>query len=309
LILAVTLFAEPLVGLAPSEFSDAATLLPLLAAGMIAPRTFRAVNKAADFNKQRRAFVASVVLSALLFIGFALALVPLIGMAGAPLAMLLSFGLSSGYLFYRSQAGKTPMKLPYRSLLGAVLLATACGAPFFLVDPSGLGAQLALALGLLLLYAAVLLAGGIVPRRHRGALLRMGAGLASGLARRRVSSFDPEERLRRLSAEEREQLRMAIIDRASLEELSPSGGNGALVGERIVVSLRRLARRDAPVREVSTEHDARIAEYLFSAASVASRDAVARRLLADGVEPSDLHRLEATVDKLARAPDEAWRGT
>jgi hypothetical protein len=100
---------------------------------------------------------------------------------------------------------------------------------------------------------------------------------------------------------------MAIADRRPVEQIGRSpGGNSEAGGERVVRALRRLAAERSPAAARPTEHDGSIGEYLFSTASVATRDARARRLLSEGVESADLHALEAVLEELERAPRKVW---
>ena len=71
-------------------------------------------------------------------------------------------------------------------------------------------------------------------------------------------------------------------------------------------ALRQLAVERAPGSADPTEHDGKIGEYLYSTSSVATRDATAQGLLAEGVASPDLHALEAVIEDLEKAPDEAW---
>ena len=71
-------------------------------------------------------------------------------------------------------------------------------------------------------------------------------------------------------------------------------------------ALRRVAEDREPEAAEPTDKDAEIGEYLLSEASVAVRDARARKLLTEGVESGDLHALEALLEELERAPDKVW---
>jgi O-antigen/teichoic acid export membrane protein len=302
-LLAIALFAPVLVRLAPPSFEDAAPLIPLLAAGAVMPYVLRGMNKAGTLRNKRRNYILAVVSGAVMFVALALILLPLIGLEGSPVAMIVAFGISSLFLFWLSQRGKKPLKLQYRSLSGAVGLAVAAGVAYYLVDPEPLTAQFGLATALFLAYAGVAIATGVVPRPHRRALIEMGRTAV----RRPTEPLDSEQAIRELSADERATLRMAIADRRTADEIGRAlGGNGEAGGERVVRALRRVAGRRAPSAAQPTEHDAQIGEYLLSTSSVATRDATAQRLLSEGVASADLHTLEDTLEELGRAPREAW---
>jgi O-antigen/teichoic acid export membrane protein len=302
-LLAVALFAPAIVRLAPASFADAAPVIPLLAAGYAMPYVLRGFNKAGTLQNKRRNYIIAVVSAAVAFVALALVLVPWLGLAGAPLAMMIAFALSSAYLFGLSQRGRKPLKIQYRSLALAFVIAGAVGGVYYLIDPSSVVAQLALATGLLVAYGLLAIVAGVIPRFHRGPLREMGRAVV----RRARGRLEPERAVRNLSADDRTALRMAIADRRSTDEIGQAlGGNGEAGGERVVRALRRLAARRAPGAGEPTEHDARIGEYLLSTSSVATRDATAQRLLSEGVKSADLHALEAVIEELERAPAETW---
>jgi O-antigen/teichoic acid export membrane protein len=301
-LLAVTLFAPAVVHLAPESFEQAANYIPLLAAGALAPYVLRATNKAGTLRSKRRFYTYSVVAAAVLFVALACALVPWLGLVGAPLAMVISFGLASAFLFRRSQIGKKPLRVEYRPLAGALALAGAAAAVYYLVDPDALLLQAGLATLLFAGYVTLAVAAGIVPRLHRGALV----DAVRNAVRRPRHGFDAESALRGLPSDDRETLRMAVAERVPVDEIGPrTDGNGS-GGERVVHALRRLALERAPASAERTQHDAKIGEYLFSTSSVAIRDATAQGLLAEGVESADLHALEDVLEELERAPREVW---
>jgi O-antigen/teichoic acid export membrane protein len=301
-LLGVALFAPAVIRVAPS-FEDAAPLIPLLAAGALMPYVLRGVNKASSIQRKRRNYIAAVSSSAVIFVVACIVLVQLLGLAGAPLAMIIAFSFGAGFMFWRSQHGEKPLYVYYRSLLGAALLATATGAAYYLINPSGLLLELVLPLVLFAIYAALAFLLGAVPKPHREALIE----LARTVVRRHPERLDPADAIRGLEPDERAALRMAIADGRPAEEIGRSlGGNGEAGGERVVRALRRLAEEREPDAGRPTEHDARIGEYLLSDASVAVRDARARKLLSEGVESADLHALEAVLEELERAPSKVW---
>jgi O-antigen/teichoic acid export membrane protein len=301
-LLAVTLFAPAVVQLAPESFERAANYIPLLAAGALAPYVLRATNKAGTLRSKRRFYTYSVIASAVLFIGLACALVAWLGLVGAPLAMVISFGISSAFLFRRSQIGNKPLRVEYLPLGGALALAGVAAAAYYLIDPGEFLLQAGLATLLFGVYLAVAVTAGIVPRLHRGALV----DTVRSAVRRPRDRFDPESALRGLDERDRQMLRMAVAERVPVEEIgrrADGNGNG---GELVVHALRRVAVERAPAAAEPTEHDAKIGEYLFSTSSVAIRDAAAQGLLSEGVESADLHALEAVLEELERAPSDVW---
>ncbi|MGH2990081.1 MAG: lipopolysaccharide biosynthesis protein [Solirubrobacterales bacterium] len=302
-LLAITLLADPVVSMAPSAYSDAAPLIPLMAAAMVSPTAFRMLNKAAKYRRKRRIFIISAVAAGLLFVAGCLTLIPWLGLEGAPAAMMLAFAAPAAYIFYLSQTGKEPIAVPYRPLALAVLLAAACAVGYYALDPSGVVLQVTVGLGLLVGWAGMSLATGVVPSYHRRPLIHMArTAIGRGPAR-----FDSEQALRGLGPDDREALRLAIVERRPLEEIgSRLGADGGAVP--VARALRRAAEGGGAFASGDSDHDAAIAEYLFSSQTVATRDQAAKRLIRDeGVSPGDLRELEAVLEDLGKAPKDAWK--
>jgi O-antigen/teichoic acid export membrane protein len=300
-LLAVTLFSDPIVSLAPPAYADAAPLIPLMAAAMISPTVFRMLQKSAKYRRKRQIFIYSAVSAGVVFIAGCLTFIPWLGLVGAPVAMMVAFAAPGAYIFYLSQTGKEPIAMPYRSLALATIIAAACAVGYYAVAPSGIVLEIALGLGLLLAWAVLCLLTGVVPSYHRRPLIHM----AMSAIGRGTAKFKPKRALRELDAEDREVLRLAIVERRPLAEIAPGGGNGG--AERVAHALRRAAEAGGAFASSESGSDAAIAEYLFSTQTVASRDANAKRLIRDqGVSAGDLRELEAVVDDLERVPEDVW---
>jgi O-antigen/teichoic acid export membrane protein len=298
-LLAVALLAQALVKIAPASFADAAPLIPLLAAGLIGPTLFRIVNKVVKFERKASLFTFLTVAAAVLFLGGALALVPLLGLAGAPLAMIACFGLPVAYLLYRSQRGRLPLRIEWGSLALASALAGACALAYYAIDPPGVVLQSVLSVGLIGTWGFLLVLTGAVPSRHRRPLVHMGRAAIG----RAPAGFDPERALEALSPADREALRMAIVERRPLSEIATVlGGDGPSAGEQLVRALRRAASGGGLPPADAGERDAEIGAYLFEPGPVARRDAAARRLLrGKAVTAGELRELEAVTVDLERS--------
>lgn len=303
-LLAITLLADPVVSMAPPAYSDAAPLIPLMAAAMVAPTTFRMLNKSARYRRKRRTFIFMAVLAGVLFVIGCLTLIPWLGLPGAPVAMMAAFALPAAYIYRLSQSGKEPIAMPYRSLALATILAAGCALGYYALDPSGVAVQLAVGVALMLVWALLVVLTGAIPSYHRRSLIHL-ARTAIG---RSAAPFDAALALRALNPEDREALRLAVVERRPLEEV------GALLDterapQRVARALRHAAEAGGAFAGEDTEHDGVIGEYLFSTRTVATRDHTAKRLIREqGVSPGDLRELESVIEGLQRAPAEAWRG-
>ncbi|MGI8461315.1 MAG: lipopolysaccharide biosynthesis protein [Solirubrobacterales bacterium] len=322
-----TLAAEVLAHLAPSGYADAAPLVPLVALALMGPSIMRSVSQAVSIPNKRTTFIVGAVVAALVFIGTALFLIGELGLAGAPIAMLIGFSVPSLFMLTRSQFGDHPVEIEYLKLAGATLLAGAIGAAYALLVPDNVVVQIIPALAAFAGYIALLPAIGIVPRRHWAAFKQ----IAKAQFGKGGGKFDPARAIGGLGDADRVALRIAIVkgkpvdqilERLAGRGLSPNGGAsagspGGDGGAFVVGALRRAAESGGtPIREGKKaarrwgspeERDAEIAGYLFPEGTVAQRDSTMRKLLAEGVRSDELMELEAILNALENAPRKVWK--
>lgn len=321
-MLATTVLATAMVRIAPASYSDAAPLIPLIAGGLVAPTVYRMINKSVKYADKRNPFIAGAVVAMLLFIGLSLLLVPEVGVEGAPLAMIGAFLPPSLYVFYRSQRGRSPIRMPWRAMATATVLAVAVAWAHSLLDPGGIVLQVIAAVIAVGLWIVLCLLAGAVPRAHRAPLMAMVKGLRGG-----GQGFQPAAGLEALTPRERKALRRAIIrglppERAAVPVLGSGEGDAEDErAERANVALVELLRRTAAEggatgipgdyartggRPRDRTRDSRIGEFLFAPGPIAERDQIGKRLINDGVaEAFDLHTLEAVIAALQRPG--AWK--
>ncbi len=300
-LLAITLFSDPLVSVAPPSYANAAPLIPLLSAAMVAPTAFRMLNKSANYRRKRQRFIKCAVAALIFFVIGCVTLIPWLGLAGAPLSMILAFALPAVWVFYLSQWGREPIAIPYRSLATAIVLGIGCSVAYYELDPAGVPLELVVGTVLFIVWIALCLVTGVVPSYHRRPLIHM----AMHAIGRGTAKFEPEFALSELSAEDRELLRIAVVERRPLAEIGAGAGNGG--AEQVARALRRAAEAGGAFASGDHDNDAEIAKYLFSTQTVASRDLNAKHLIQDhGVSPGDLRELEAVVDDLQDLPEDAW---
>ena len=313
-LLAVTVLANVLVRVAPASYADAAPLIPLLSAGLVAPTVYRMLNKSVKYSNKRYPFIAGAVVAAVLFIVAAVVLIDAIGTAGAPLAMIIAFIPPSMFIFYRSQRGRSPIKLPWRAILTAAGLALAIGGLHALIDVGGLIPQILAGLAAIAAWVVLMVLTGAVPRYHRGPLIQMARQM---VGRRRDRRFDPVLGLASLERPQRRALRRAVLGRKGAAEathglLEIQEGREARVLAQI---LRRVAEEGGTPNlpdewsKPRPRRDQAIGEFLFfSDGPIAERDQVGKRLLDSGaIEAFDLHTLEQTIAELRATPRSIWK--
>jgi hypothetical protein len=314
-MLAVTVFANVLVRIAPDSYSDAAPLIPLLAAGLVSPTVYRMLNKSVKYRNKRIPFIIGAVVAACLFVGLTIVMVDPIGVEAAPLAMMIGFALPALVIFYRSQTGRTPIRLPWRSMLTGIGLAVVIVLLHARLDvTSGIVGETLVGLFAVALWLGLITVTGVIPAYHRGALKEMALSL---VGRGRAGAFTPAEGLAAIERPQRRALRRAILGRKPAPEataglIEVDGGDEA---RTLVEVLRRVAVQGGipglPKDYDATDErdrDQAIGEFLFAPGPIAGRDQIGKRLINDGVaEAYDLHTLELTITALRATPRPVWK--
>jgi O-antigen/teichoic acid export membrane protein len=299
-VLSMILLGEVIVEIAPPEYADAAALIPFSAAALVMPALYRTVNQNVMLPNNRPIFVAGCLGAMAVFVGLTLLLAPEIGTYAAPIAMLIGFGLPSGYMFVRSQRGKRPIDFPYRAVLIALVLSTLISAAFFALPEVDVVIAIAIAIAFLALFLVALILLRVIPKNHWQPLAHMARSAIRGST---VSGFNPRAGIRSIPEAQRKPLRRAI--KKGIPEKRLRGGKG----EELVGTLRLLGT-EAGVSGVAkpSKRDEEISLYLFERAPTAVRNASMRRLLADGAASDELRSLEDLVLHLRRVPNDAWLG-
>jgi O-antigen/teichoic acid export membrane protein len=313
-MVAITVFANVVVRVAPPSYADAAPLIPLLALGLSAPTAYRMLNKSVKYADKRIPFIVGAVVAALLFIALAVVLIQALGSEGAPLAMILAFTPPGLFIFWRSQHGRSPIKMPWRSMAISVGLAVAIAYLHSLLDVGGLIPQIVIGIVAVALWTVLTLVLGGIPSYHRAPLIE----IARGLVGRSVSAqFDPALGLSAIPRPERRALRRAILGRKD----APSATRGLVEVEEgdearlLVEVLRRVAVEggtpglpDDYDSIDSPERDQGVGEFLFASGPIAERDQIGKRLIGEGVAQAyDLHTLEDTIARLRGTPRAIWK--
>ena len=325
-MLATTVMATVMVRVAPPSYAGAAPLIPLVAGGLVAPTVYRMTNKSVKYADKRVPFIIGAVVAMFIFVGLCLVLIPELGVDGAPLAMMGAFLPPTLFVFFKSQRGRSPIILPWRSMFVATFAAVAVAWAHALLDPGFWILEILAGIVAILLWCVLCIVGGAIPKQHRGPLLAMVRGL-----RDRGHGFEPAAGLSSLRPRERKVLRRAVLrgmppERAARPLLNgEADGDGdtdrtAEANALLVDLLRRTAvgggasgiPDDYEIsRRGDRRRDARIGAFLFAAGPIAGRDQIGKRLVNDGVaEPFDLHTLEAVIGSLQRAGkpvEERWR--
>lgn len=297
-LLGLTAGADLLANVAPPAYDEAAPLIPLVGLGFSTYGFFVVLYRAASFPNRRRYYIVVACACAALFLGLAVPLASAFGAYGAAAAVVCAFAIASIVLLWRSERGATPLRIPWLRLCAAAVTAATLYGLSVLAQRGLNVPAIVCDAAAVLLFPVSLVVLTIVPRTHAGPLLSILVSvLPSRAPQRRV-----RERLARLPREESELLRRAVREGLSPEVLAVDRGTSplALCGAT-VVALRRLT----DVGE-SGPLDPQIGRFLLTRDAIAERDVRRRQLRHAGVDPVELHELEAAVDLLRRTRTSKW---
>jgi hypothetical protein len=220
----------------------------------------------------------------------------------------------STVMFLRTQLGQTPIKFPYIPMVQATMVAVALAVSYHFAHPADKWVQLPTIAAIMLVWLGLLFVLRIIPAHHRSPIKHM---LLAATGRRSVVAFKQRAGLRSLSSDERDALRVAVVDRMPPEALVPPESTdgedplGALIhpeaeGARLVRLLRRAAGEGGIALSAESEYDAGISLFLFSDQPVAVRLRKMRQLLASGENANELRTLEELRNELAKTDAAAW---
>ena len=315
-VLAMVLAGEILIQIGGPRFESAAPIIPLTAAAMSMPALYRTVTSMAAYPNKRRTFIIATILAGIAYVPLMILFVPMFGIYGAPLSLLVTFAVPAVALFGRSQLGKDPIDFPYRAMLQATLIAAAIAVGYHFFHPENKFLQLPLIALLMLVWLASLFVLRVIPQYHWHPIRHIAVSAVKGSALR----LDVGAGLGSLKPRDRRALRTAIVERMpahALVSAAESANDGDAAGEniniqpdsegaRLVRLLRRAGDRGGVPISRRSELDAGISLYLFSDEPMSVRLAKMRQLLREGSDAHELRTLADLRDALARAPAEAW---
>jgi O-antigen/teichoic acid export membrane protein len=299
LLLFLAAFAELLVRIAPSSYAAAAPLIPAVGVGFVVHGLLIAMYRSSRFPHKKVVYVALATISAVAFVVVTPSLIAHFGLYGAPAGQVLVFFLAFLVLVVLSQQVGEPLSFRYRRIGGTVLVASACLGGIHEAGRLPAPWDVLVAGAVSLLFPLLAWTIRIIPHSHFPQIL----AIARSLPRHRASARDRVAlRFAELGPVDKNQLELLVRERATACELAELlGRQEPVILHRFVTSLRGLGQVGAP-----SEHDAAIGAYLLSPAPQAERDTRARGLWKEGVEPLELHSLEATYQRLRQLPPRAW---
>jgi hypothetical protein len=303
-LLAVSLAARALGRISPDGYGKAAELIPLLSAGLVAPTVYRMLSKTAKFKNKSRWFITGAVLSAVVFIGACLLLIPSLGVWAPPVAMLIAFAIPALAITVKGQRSASPAVLPARAFGVSFGTAALIGAAYYLIDPPGTALEFVCPVVGMAIWVAVLPLTGAIPAAHWGALKQIGKGMVG----RRHRKFDERAVIEGLVPKQRWAAMLAIARQEPLSTVAQAvDADEDGMARNLVRTLRQFAADAGSPSADKTRRDAQIGHYLFDEAIPADRGAMGKSLMkSGGVDPGDLHELERILEHLRTVPEETW---
>ncbi|HEY6654295.1 MAG TPA: lipopolysaccharide biosynthesis protein [Solirubrobacterales bacterium] len=298
LVLLMTVTADTLVRIAPPAYSAAAPLIPLMGTAFLCYGVLVAVYRLSTYPKKYPVYVGAAITSAGVFLASALLLVPWLGAYGAGLSVITGFLTGAAGLTYVYQHGPNPLKIEWGKIAAAVAIGGGCVALARVLGPLAGSLRPAVELVALAIFPIAILRLGIISSDDRRAVGRV---IRQLLPRRSQKSPQIDDRVRSLDPDAARTLEMVAVQGSPMAGVADNLG---IEVDELEIRLVRSLRSVGGTRP--TDEDQRIAGYLFSDLPVAERDAMARALWTDGVDPADLHRLERTLEELRKVSKQTW---
>ncbi len=298
LVLAMTAAADTLVRIAPSAYSAAAPLIPLMGGAFLSYGLLISVYRLSNFPRKRAFYIGAAFTSAVVFLLAAMVLVPWLEAYGAGAAVIVGFAVGAGVMIYFSQHGEYPLEIEWRRLGAGLLIAGFCLLLSRGVGPRVGSWQPAVELAAFLIYPLALTVFGVISRDDRHAIGRVLGGIVPW----RRHAAEVQTQVEALPARDLAALQMTVVGRWPPEKVAAElGADPEQTQLHLVSLLRRVGDAGA-----ATEHDGQIARYMFTAMPVAEHDELGRSLWAEKVDPEDLHTLERVLEDLRRLPKRTW---
>jgi O-antigen/teichoic acid export membrane protein len=301
LLLALAVFADVVVRIAPPSYAPAANLVPVIALAPALLALMMLVYRVARFPRMRLMRVVLMVVSALAAVGGMLLLVPTMGTMGGAIGVAAGSGVGLVATLLLSRTAEEPLEIQYGRLAAALALAAGCLAIAKSASSLAGGIAPAIEIAALLAYPILLLMLDIVPGEH-AAVLR---SIAHFVLPQRAARARLRSRLDGLGWGKHAVLKVLIHDRRPHAALAERLG---VTDEEVLV---RFVDALADMAGVGLENrpDPRIGACLLSTDPVATRDLEVKRLCDEGFDPLAIDALLTTLDDLRTLRASAWRRT
>lgn len=300
-LVSLTVFSQVLVRIAPSDYRDAAPLIPALAGVYMLRVAFILSYHGSQRPSRRRWMFALFGVALVVFVTSSLLLIPVVGSWGAALAGDLAFAIPLAIMLTIALREPEPMPISFVHLGGAIASAAAIVALAITLGGPSLGARVLAGTVTTAGYPVLLVALGIIPR---GLVWPLAKGLiaVSPLRRRvpkrqrlRLLAFSPYD-LDLLDSLVRQREDIAVVARRL-------GMSEDVTRMHLVVLLRRLS--DLPHGHGLT---AAMARYVLEDEAVVHHLALSKRLVEQGCDPRSLDAVYEAARMVRAVPRRRWPG-
>ncbi|HEX3174191.1 MAG TPA: lipopolysaccharide biosynthesis protein [Solirubrobacterales bacterium] len=293
LVLTIAVLAEQLVRLAPSSFGDAATLVPITTISLAGHGWFIFAYRTARVKKKMHWLVGLSIAAAVLFGLAAVALIPVIGAAGAPLAAAAAWGIVTMTMLVLGQRNE-PLPIEYGKLATLALLTLAAWAISHLLFPDTLLGVVG-EVAILLLWGAALFLVRIVPFEEVRSLVSYVRDATGIESKRRLRA-----RIAALDGVDAQLVDQLVRQKHAPEDVAARTGlSEDEVMARAVHALRSAAGGGEP-----TESDAKLGHLLLIRRPHAEQHLGLMAMVNEGADPIDA---DLVVRAAAAANSRRWR--
>jgi hypothetical protein len=289
-MLLLTIGSALLIGFAPSSYHEAAPYVPAVAAVVVGQGVAYALYRLAKFPRRRLWYVLASAVSSLILAALSPVLAPPLGGYGVAAAGMVGAIACALVLLWAIRRGRDPIPFQWARISAAVAIGLVCLAVVVLA-PGGLLLRGAAALLACAAYPLLLVATGVVSRAHGRDLL----GVIRAALPRRAGRRGLSRRLAELPATQRDAIEQQIRRRRARRPQDPPDP------QQLAAMTRGLRTLIGDVGELDSDRDAEVGAYLLQRGSHIDRDYFAERLVADGVDPLELHLLDDAYQTLRQA--------
>ena len=298
IVLLLAALATPLISLFAPSYSSAAGYVAITGVGYLAYGIFLVIARSSSFPARYFVYGVAALASGAGLIVTSFILGPSIGGYGVAIGDTVGGVVGIVVIvFVAAIWGDLPAVNAVR-VAGLLLIGAACwalGGP--VADQAG-SLEALLKIASVVLFPIGLLATGVIPASQRGGLLAI---LRNSLR----PGTRPDEliaRIARLPRTERQVVVALTRDHDRVANVSARTGLPERAVRLTLISALRLLSDAGP----PSGDDYEISEFLLDTDSITERDALARGLWDEGVEPISLHEIDFTFRALSEAPASAW---
>jgi O-antigen/teichoic acid export membrane protein len=299
LIVGMGLSADLLVQIAAPSYRAAARLIPVVACGFVMYGLFIVLVRAARLSAQMLQYTVGATLSLVVYGVMAVLLIPPMGSYGPAVATIGAMGVGCTYIIVQIQRSSERVSFQASRIAKLLIVAGGCYGVSEAASHEWTAIRPVALVAGLVMYPVLLIALRVVPRERVRLLLGSAGSFTRRRRRRRLVKL-----IAGLPDVERSALVAVCRDRLSVRTACETLG---LAPASVASSLARgvCVLADLPPGCLGL-HASEVGAYLASTGPRAEADALAARLIRDGVAAITLHQLEATVADLCIAKKRDW---